>query len=432
MSSGLSSLTRLISCDPNLRQLLASIQKGHDNYWLVGGCLRDSLLDLPLVDIDICSSSDPTPLAQEWAAAVGAKWFWLDAKRRQSRVLVTQGISVDFTPLRAPSISEDLQLRDFTINALALSLSESIPHSTLLDPLCGVDQLRNRELQSCSDQSFSDDPLRILKGIRHAVMLDFTLTATTLKQIKVFAPLLVDSAGERIREELDKIFSAKAVIRGVELLIDNNILVVLLGAAGWGWERGTAVNEIEKLKMNIEKKGLINKIDMEKSGHLSLSALFILARLIKLYAPTGLSRLLHHRLRFSRYQQRLVEALQVEPEPEWLVLATTLEGERRQALLVEQFEPFAVEKLLNWGVYRNYFALERVRQLRCSFMIEQQLGRIPDLLNGKLLSEYLGDSQSKQIGYWHKKLKLAEIRGEFVTATEAESWFKKKLSFDNK
>lgn len=430
-----SALIQFVNQNPYLKLLLLRIQESDDDFWLVGGCLRSFLLDLPQVDIDIACSGDPTSLARSWSAKVSGRWFWLDSKRKQSRVLLQNGLTLDFTPLRAPSIIEDLQLRDFTINALALPLDTSFPDSELLDPLAGSNHLQQKHLHSCTHRSFLDDPLRMLKGIRHTVTLDLVISEETRKEIILSAHLLDNVAGERIRDELGKILDADNVVNGIELLIETGLLGAILGAPGSDWDSQGAVSEISHLSARIQEVDLVAKkrFSTVKSSELfSDRAAFLIAWLLKKYSPHDLSELLHNRLRLSRNLQRLLEELQTEPNLGLFSLATLLGGQRRQALLVEQMQPFAYEKILYWGVYCDRLKLQLALQLQGSFAAEQKLGRIPDLLNGKIIASFLNNSPNTQIGKWQYKLKQAEINGEIETVTEAENWLKQELSFDNK
>ena len=435
MFSQISTLIQFINLNPDLMLLVQRIQKNDADFWLVGGCIRNSLLNLPQVDIDIASSGNPTPLVQAWAEEVGGRWFWLDSKRNQSRVLLPDGLTLDFSPLRAPSILEDLQLRDFTINSLAFALDTSYPDTELLDPLGGIDHLQQKQLFSCSPRSFADDPLRMLKGIRHAVTLDFVLTDETQREIASSAHLLDHVAGERIQDELSKILAAEEAVKGIDLLIDTGLLSVLFGPTGCNWDRQTAIKEIAHLNAKIQEIGLTNEktfSDFGRSEQFPNRSIFLLSCLLKHYSPTSLPDLLHHRLRLSRTLQRLLEELQTEPDLELFLLATSISGQRRQALLIEQIEPFACEKMLYRGVCYNRLDFDRVLELYKSFSAEQKLGRIPDLLNGSLIASLLDDSENSHIGKWQLKLKQAEINGEIETALEARNWLEGKLSFDNK
>lgn len=431
----ISNLTKFVDLNPNFKLLISRIQESNDDFWLVGGCLRNFLLDLPQTDVDIACTGDPTPLARSWCAEVSGRWFWLDSKRKQSRVLLQNGLTFDFTPLRAPSITEDLQLRDFTVNALALPLDIEFPDSEFLDPLGGSNHLQLKELHSCSQRSFLDDPLRMLKGIRHAVTLDLSISEQTRREILVSAYLLDSVAGERIRDEFGKIIASDNVVSGIELLTDTGLLEVLFGPAGLDWDSRTAINEIGHLDMKIQGVCLAKERGLSKAGTselYSIRAVYLMARLLKKYSPNDLSVLLHSRLRLSRNLQRLLVELQTEPDSGLISLASLLEGQRQQALLVEQMQPFAYEKLLYWGVCSDRLELQCVLKLQESFIAEQKVGRIPDLLSGRLIASLLNNSSNVQIGKWHSALKQAEINGEIGTTSEAEDWLKNELSFDNK
>lgn len=430
MLSKISNLTQFLDENSDLKSLLSQMQKSSNQFWLVGGCLRNSLLNLPQTDIDIACSGDPTLLTRTWAAEISAHWFWLDEQRQQSRVLLENGLILDFSPLRAPSIIKDLQLRDFTINALALPLDQSFPDSALLDPTNGVDDLVNRQLRACSPQSFSDDPLRMLKGVRHAVTLHFTLSPQTREQIMTSADLIADIAGERIRDELGKIFAADDIVKGVELLIDTELLNSLFGRSGEHWNPQAAIVEMGRFSAIIDEAESSMPADIaesETTEPFSTRAIFLLAQLLNHYAPADLTNLLHQRLRLSRDLQRLIEELQLPPDLTIFSLADQIEGQRREALLVEQLQPFAEKKILYWGLCKNLLTAQRLRELQRSFTAEQKFGRIPDLLNGNFVASLLGESSGTKVGRWQKKLKLAEINGEIRTSAEAEKWVESNL-----
>ncbi|WP_321370853.1 hypothetical protein [uncultured Desulfuromusa sp.] len=428
-------LTSFIKINPELKLLISNILTSNDNFWIVGGCLRNSLLHLPQVDIDLACSGDPTSLAQSWSKEISGHWFWLDSKRQQSRVLLQSGLTLDFAPLRSTTIIKDLYLRDFTVNALALPVDESFPDCQYLDPLNGIKHLEEKRLYCCSPQSFTDDPLRMLKGIRHAVTLDFELSEETLKRMYYSRELLENSAGERIRDELGKIFNSANAVKGVDLLISTGIFDVLFGSGGGNWDGHAAIEKIGDLNEKIDAIGLTDietLLMIKKNGTFSLRAIFLFSLLVKIYNPENLDELLQKRLRLSRRQKLLIVALQTELGVETVSLLEMIEGQRRQALLAEQLGPFYLEKILFWGVCQNHVTLDRLIEVQKSFLKEQHLEHVPALLNGRRISSLSGCQLGPKIGAWQNKLKLAEIKGEITTISEAEKWLKNKLSFDKK
>ncbi len=204
---------------PHVKRL-ASLCRDRGAY-VVGGAIRDALLDLPINDVDIISPDDPTDLAKNFARQMSGNWFWLDKDRRQSRVVFNaepNSPDFDFAPFRAPTLGQDLLDRDFTINAIAISLKTDSIENELIDPLCGIDDLRNNVLRMVSSRSFTSDPLRIIKGIRHASVLGFEPDQETLCCMQREVTGLYGVAEERIRQEIWRVIASKNVSRGLRLL----------------------------------------------------------------------------------------------------------------------------------------------------------------------------------------------------------------------
>ena len=208
---------RLLAIPPLSTALLPL--PGAADLYLVGGALRNALLGLPVSDFDFASPVDPTALARRFASNCGGRWFCLDVARCQSRVVwAGKGIgplTFDFAPFRATDLEGDLRARDFTVNALALSLRTR----TLHDPLGGGDDLARALLRACSPQAFTDDPLRILRAARLAVGLGFRIAAATQEQAATAAGGLGEVAAERRGDELVRIANQPLAAAGLELLL---------------------------------------------------------------------------------------------------------------------------------------------------------------------------------------------------------------------
>ncbi|NPV56482.1 MAG: CCA tRNA nucleotidyltransferase [Anaerolineae bacterium] len=179
------------------------VQDFPDKVYLVGGTTRDILLGRTRRDFDLVSAGDPRLLARRIAAHLHGAWFVLDEQRLTVRVVVPRlgkpERVIDVAAMQGGSIEADLRLRDFTINAIALDLRD---RRRLIDPLGGQTDLRNKHLRLCSPQSIQDDPLRLLRGIRLAVELDFRITPETLDDMRPHIAALARVSPERIRDEL--------------------------------------------------------------------------------------------------------------------------------------------------------------------------------------------------------------------------------------
>jgi len=210
---------------------LIAFCKGREVY-VVGGAVRDALIGLPVQDVDLIFPEDPTGLAKSFAKAHGGHWFWLDEERNQSRVVFNHGDMCpvfDFALFRAPSLDLDLFDRDFTINAIALCLSNDLTTSPLIDPACGLEDLQNDLLRMVSKEAFTNDPLRIIKGVRHATALDLHLEGNTFACMQAEVTELYRVAPERIRQEVWKILASENAARGVQLLAESLVGNYLFG-----------------------------------------------------------------------------------------------------------------------------------------------------------------------------------------------------------
>lgn len=229
MPADLDNLARLAERCVPLGQL-SSMSSAYTGY-LVGGAVRDALLGRQLVDLDFAFSGDPTPLARDFARKINGHWFWLDSARRQSRVVAGAdfpALVCDFAPLRAADIEGDLRARDFTVNAMALKLSD-LASANLFDPTDGLSDLNHGCLRMTSEDALRDDPLRILKGVRHAAEMDFAIVPATLDAMRRQSPGLNRVALERVRQEVGRILAAEHVVFGLEQLSSSGAGTILFG-----------------------------------------------------------------------------------------------------------------------------------------------------------------------------------------------------------
>jgi tRNA nucleotidyltransferase/poly(A) polymerase len=189
--------------------------------YLVGGAVRDILLNRISRDLDFAVPSDGISLARRVANALKADFMTLDSERDTGRVIVTEANGVrtflDFATYRGNSLEEDLHARDFTINAIAFDLTAQ----TLIDPLNGASDLRAKVIRACSPTSLADDPVRILRAVRQAAAFEFKIELETRKAMRQAASLLPRISPERQRDELFKMLEGPkpdASMRALEIL----------------------------------------------------------------------------------------------------------------------------------------------------------------------------------------------------------------------
>jgi poly(A) polymerase len=189
--------------------------------YLVGGAVRDILLNRLSRDLDFALPANGISLARRVANALKADFMALDNERDTGRVIVTESDGtrtfLDFATYRGNNLEEDLRARDFTINAVAFDLHAQ----TLIDPLNGASDLRARVIRACSPTSLADDPVRILRAVRQAAAFEFKIELETRKAMKQAASLLARVSPERQRDELFKMLEGPkpdASMRALEIL----------------------------------------------------------------------------------------------------------------------------------------------------------------------------------------------------------------------
>jgi tRNA nucleotidyltransferase/poly(A) polymerase len=206
--------------DPIFPIIIDAFSQDLDLY-LVGGAVRDIFLHRNTHDLDLLVSRDGIKAAKKVAKALNAAFFPLDPQNDIGRVILTNAdgtrTSLDFSCLRGAMLLEDLLARDFSINAMAINLR----NRHLEDPVGGMVDLREKRLRACSKDSISSDPLRIIRAIRLAADLGFTIEKDTRVLLKESVGLLPGISIERIRDEIFRIFNGtkpSAAIRSLDML----------------------------------------------------------------------------------------------------------------------------------------------------------------------------------------------------------------------
>jgi len=209
--------------DP-LRGELSStaIARGYE-LLLVGGAVRDILLGRPVGDWDLAGRG-MIDLARRFAADHDLRAVILHEDFPTARLILHPGDPegfVDFVELRAPTVEQDLSARDFTINAIAWDVRGA---DHLLDPTGGVDDLERRLVRAPARDAPARDPLRTLRAFRFAAELGFAIEAETGGWIRELAPGIRDVPGERIGQELLKLFAAPRAADAVQAAEDLGAL----------------------------------------------------------------------------------------------------------------------------------------------------------------------------------------------------------------
>lgn len=224
-----------INIPKNVKYIIDTYYNNNYEAFMVGGCVRDSLLGLNPKDFDITTSALPHITENLFSKTIptgikhGTVTVVIDKENFEITTYRTEGNYLDN---RRPekvefvrNIKEDLSRRDFTINAFAYNDKEG-----LIDYFNGMDDLKNKIIRAVGDPNkrFNEDALRMLRAIRFSAQLGFAIEDKTYDAIKDNVHLIKNISSERIRDELCKILISDNPSQGIEILKETNMLSIIL------------------------------------------------------------------------------------------------------------------------------------------------------------------------------------------------------------
>ena len=248
----------------------ASQELNVDSY-VIGGFVRDLILKREFKkDIDIVAVGSGIELALKVSELLPHKPKVQVFKTYGTAMLRFEDTEIEFVGARKESynlesrnpvvengtLEDDQNRRDFTINALAISLNTT-NYGKLLDPFDGLTDLENKIIKTPLDPdiTYSDDPLRMLRGIRFATQLGFTIEENSLNSITKNAHRINIISGERIVDELNKILSSDKPSIGFLLLFKTGLLDIILPEL-------TALNQVEEIEGHTHKNNFYHTLEV--------------------------------------------------------------------------------------------------------------------------------------------------------------------------
>ena len=234
-------LQSLVERAPLASSLAAAFKEKGFRLALVGGPVRDAILGRLGNDLDFTTDAHPLEtkkILKGWAENIwdtGIAFGTVAGKRGDTTVEVTTYRSEKYDEdSRNPdveygdSIEGDLSRRDFTINSMALELTTETPE--FIDPFNGIDDLAKKIIRtpSLAEQSFSDDPLRMMRAARFAAQLEFTLDEDVITAMRDMAGRISIISAERIRDEFIKLLLSPTPRIGITILVESGIAAIVL------------------------------------------------------------------------------------------------------------------------------------------------------------------------------------------------------------
>jgi tRNA nucleotidyltransferase (CCA-adding enzyme) len=389
--------------------------------YLVGGCVRDALLEYasPYLDLDFVMPQDSIQTAQAIARHYKAGFVVLDAERQIARVVFDHA-TADFALQVGSSLAEDLERRDFTVNAIAYS-----PHTqTLVDPLGGQKDLAKRTLRMVSAENLKADPLRLLRAYRQAAQLNFSVDAETRLQLHALAPLLSKVAAERIRVELSYLLShAKGTLWLTDLWQDGLLRSSFAHATADGL---ALIGHMDQAEAEVTARWsqlevLLHRTlsDRPKSGEGVRRTLFTTAKLVGLVNPD------------LQIAKQTLQAMKYSKAEINLVL-TVIQGLRQLRQDLSQGSLSRRQQYVLFRMVRDAFPAVAVVAIAAGIPLADVVPLVDEYLNGEsaiahptplvsgqVLMSTLSLTSGPLVGQLLAALELAHAEGTIATAAEA-------------
>lgn len=232
-------LQKVTTLIPNeIKKIYENLSNDNFEVFLVGGCVRNLLMKIPVKDWDITTNATPEEILKLFPNGFYNNTFGtvgIPIENEKVAEVTTYRTEQGFTNKRHPdsvswgkNILEDLARRDFTMNAIALKFAGKSSYSAfeITDPYDGQNDIKKKLIRSVGNPSerFKEDALRLLRAVRFASQLNFLIEEKTWSEIKNDSALIKEISGERIRIELLKIMESEDPEKGIELLRESELL----------------------------------------------------------------------------------------------------------------------------------------------------------------------------------------------------------------
>ena len=413
--------------DPTMQALEAFAKAREIRLYLVGGSVRDLLLSRQIADFDFAVASDAIHFAKAFAADIRATCITLEEEPPTARVIVKKSdnsqLTLDVTQFRAGSLTDDLRLRDLTINAMAIAFENpaSVTNQTrqsdfqpVIDPCDGMRDLETRQLRFPSERVILADPIRLLRIYRFAAQLEFEIPQESGTFVQRHQKLLPNVAPERCRAELMKILDVEKAQPYLQEMDAVGLLAQVLPVVhqvAIPWRR---LKKFEALPIPMPLTAYAEKIDTylqeELGDGVSRRAIIKLSLL--------LDGNIEKRLRLSRRATQLMKGI-LSKYPQFL------KGINPQ-LTRNQIICFLREAASDWWGVLLYAAaaqpihsevLKRIADTYYTHVLPiQEQGR---LITGNDLMQTFNLKAGKQIGYLLAQVEERQFNGEIRTRKEA-------------
>ncbi|MGM0437184.1 MAG: hypothetical protein ACQEQD_02815 [Bacillota bacterium] len=453
-----------------LEIIITLAKKYNTEIYLTGGAVRDILLDKEVNDFDFAVKNNVKEISIEFSEFISGSYIELDKENDIYRV-VKNNIDYDFTALQGGSIEKDLLKRDFTINALAIphqhfdkiktisNKNEKISKKILIDPFGGIRDLNNSLIRVLGRETFDNDPIRLLRAVRFKAILDFDIEKNTEKMIFKKRKLLKNSAAERIRDELFKIFEITKTAEIVNYMENKLKLLSIIfpeikkmkeSDGSYFAEKNLWAHNIDMLNLykKITKEKTLNYLPEEKNIVLMKFAILFheygkMNFPKKNYEGTKIIEEIFENLKFSNYEINYIKIIIEYYRKVFFLYDDNNLSDSKIYDFFEEVEDYAPDILflaaLDYGsmkkINNNYkkaikfweFINELLRKYRSMIKTINN-----PILTGKELMNILDIGEGPLVGKYLKKVKKYQALGKIDKKSDAISYLKNlEINKDN-
>jgi len=395
---------------------------------VVGGAVRDALLGREWRDLDLLVAGGGDALARRLATHMRGRLVDLGRGEWAAWRIVVDGRNYDLWDRGDQSLAVELHRRDFTINALALS----IPDGELIDPCGGLEDLRAGRLALPAVTSFQSDPLRVLRLVRHQTELEgFEIVPEALSLARRSAPDIGNVAPERVRDECDRVLAGLRPWVAAEPLADTDLYPRLWNGRGQVSTPAPYGATVERCKRMPQIRVRFGQCEPPGTLPPSAAGLAVDALLTaELEDPrASLAYLERHGYRIRRWLARLEHVLAWRRIPM---------AESQQRRFLHQLGEDWQAALLASGVRADTAAERAAWEARCRALcrLVEQAGAVifdpPTLLDARAVMELLQIGPGPALGAALEAIRKAQVLGTVTTAGEAMELLRRHWTEENR
>lgn len=429
-------------------QILVSLT---DELYLVGGSVRDYLLNNECYDYDFAVKDNTVKIGKELSNKTNGSFFILDYERETVRVVWEKNkkqFNFDIAKIIGQDIEQDLKLRDLTINSIAILINSEnykniifnneIHKKYYIDPTNGINDLNAKLINTYSNNNLLDDPLRMIRVFRFATKFDFEINTNVIDFIRSNNKSIEKIAKERILKELYDILNFENSYKNINIMINTGIVNSIFQAEIFNnVDFSYSFEKLEKLFSNLDNEFNTSKkiysylntyIIQNKKYYQTLKFAFIFIILKKkIYSLKEYIVHLEKFLKeftFSSIEQKFIINT-VKFSFDFIKISNLILDRKSLYLFFKERKQEALSSLIM--LYLLSDEKQKIKEIIEIYCNDTLLSKQPEIINGNQLMKYFNLKPSPKIGELIEIVKLGQAELKISSYDEAIKYLKENL-----